>query len=69
MSENAMNAALRRLGYRTDEMTAHGFRAMASTLLNECGKWHPERSSERSLTAIVTKYVQHVIAGPTGMSV
>lgn len=34
MSENAVNAALRRLGYSSDEMTAHGFRAMASTLLN-----------------------------------
>ena len=37
MSENTLNAALRRLGYTTDEMTAHGFRAMASTLLNEQG--------------------------------
>jgi integrase len=32
-----LNAALRRLGYSKDEMTAHGFRAMASTLLNEQG--------------------------------
>ena len=37
MSENTLNAALRRLGYTTDEMTAHGFRAMASTLLYEQG--------------------------------
>jgi integrase len=37
MSENTLNAALRRLGYTTDEMTAHGFRAMAPTLLNEQG--------------------------------
>ena len=37
MSENTVNAALRRLGYTGDEMTAHGFRAMASTLLNEQG--------------------------------
>jgi integrase len=35
MSENTLNAALRRLGFGQDEMTAHGFRAMASTLLNE----------------------------------
>lgn len=35
MSENTLNAALRRLGYTTEQMTAHGFRAMASTLLNE----------------------------------
>lgn len=39
MSDNTLNAALRRLGYSTNEMTAHGFRAMASTLLNESGKW------------------------------
>ena len=37
MSENTLNAALRRLGYGSDEMTAHGFRSMASTLLNEQG--------------------------------
>jgi integrase len=37
MSENTINAALRRLGYRGDEQTAHGFRSMASTLLNEQG--------------------------------
>ena len=48
MSENTLNAALRRLGYSTDEMTAHGFRAMASTLLNESGKWHPD-AIERAL--------------------
>lgn len=35
MSENTINAGLRRLGFAGDEMTAHGFRAMASTLLNE----------------------------------
>ena len=37
MSDNTLNAALRRLGYTRDEMTAHGFRSMASTLLNEMG--------------------------------
>lgn len=37
MSENTLNAALRRLGYSTEEMTAHGFRTMASTRLNELG--------------------------------
>jgi integrase len=42
MSENTVNAALRRLGYSTDEMTAHGFRAMAATLLNEMGIWNPD---------------------------
>jgi len=48
MSENTVNAALRRLGFTSDEMTAHGFRAMASTLLNESGKWHPD-AIERAL--------------------
>jgi integrase len=48
MSENTVNAALRRLGFSGDEMTAHGFRAMASTLLNESGKWHPD-AIERAL--------------------
>ena len=37
MSNNTINAALRRLGYASDEQTAHGFRSMASTLLNEQG--------------------------------
>lgn len=37
MSDNTINAALRRLGYTTEEQTGHGFRTMASTLLNEQG--------------------------------
>ena len=48
MSENTLNAALRRLGYGTDEMTTHGFRAMASTRLNEMGGWNPD-AIERQL--------------------
>lgn len=48
MSGNTLNAGLRRLGYTSEEMTAHGFRAMASTLLNESGKWSPD-AIERSL--------------------
>ncbi|PLK25453.1 integrase arm-type DNA-binding domain-containing protein [Novosphingobium sp. TH158] len=48
MSENTINAALRRLGYSNSDMTAHGFRAMASTLLNESGKWNPD-AIERAL--------------------
>lgn len=48
MSDNTINAGLRRLGYASDEMTAHGFRAMASTLLNESGKWNPD-AIERAL--------------------
>lgn len=37
LSDNAMNAALRRMGFSQDEMTAHGFRSTASTILNERG--------------------------------
>jgi integrase len=37
ISDNTLNAALRRLGFAQDEMTAHGFRSMASTRLNEMG--------------------------------
>ena len=37
MSENAVNVAIRRMGYSREQMTAHGFRSMASTLLNEAG--------------------------------
>ena len=37
MSDNAINAALRRLGYSSEEQIGHGFRSMASTLLNEQG--------------------------------
>ena len=39
MSENTLNSALRRMGFTKDEATAHGFRATASTLLNESGLW------------------------------
>ena len=48
MSENTLNAALRRLGYSNDEMTSHGFRSTASTLLNESGKWSRD-AIERAL--------------------
>jgi integrase len=48
MSENTLNAALRRLGYSSEEMTSHGFRSTASTLLNESGRWSPD-AIERAL--------------------
>ena len=48
MCENAINGALRRMGYGADTMTAHGFRSTASSLLNESGKWNPD-AIERSL--------------------
>lgn len=48
MSDNTINAALRRLGFSKDQMTGHGFRAMAATLLNEMGIWNPD-AIERQL--------------------
>lgn len=48
MSENTINQAFRRMGYTSDEVTAHGLRTTASTLLNESGKWHPD-AIERAL--------------------
>jgi len=48
MSENTVNAALRRMGYSGDEMTGHGLRATASTLLNESGLWSHD-AIERAL--------------------
>ena len=47
MSNNTVNAALRRMGYSKEEMTGHGFRAMASTILHEQG-W-PSDMIERQL--------------------
>ena len=47
MSENTVNAALRRMGYTNAQMTGHGFRSMASTLLNEHG-WNRD-AIERQL--------------------
>lgn len=47
ISENTVNAALRRLGYSNDEMTGHGFRSLAATRLNEMG-WNPD-AIERQL--------------------
>jgi integrase len=65
MSENTVNGSLRRLGYGSDEMTGHGFRSIASTLLNEQG-WnrdaierqlaHAERDSIRA----AYNYAEHL---------
>jgi integrase len=65
MSENTVNAGLRRLGYEKDEITGHGFRSMASTILNEQG-WnrdaierqlaHAERDNVRS----AYNYAEHL---------
>lgn len=48
LSENTLNGALRRMGYGPDDMTAHGFRAAASTLLNESGRFSAD-AIERAL--------------------
>lgn len=48
LSENTINQAFRRMGYSVGEVTPHGLRTTASTLLNESGKWSPD-AIERSL--------------------
>jgi integrase len=48
ISENTMNAALRRLGYGRDDVSPHGFRSMAAVRLNEMGQWNPD-AIERQL--------------------
>lgn len=48
LSENTVNQVFRRLGFAVGEVTAHGLRTTASTLLNESGKWSPD-AIERSL--------------------
>ena len=48
ISENTLNASLRRMGYSGDTVTAHGFRSTASTLLNQSGRFSPD-AIERAL--------------------
>jgi len=60
MSENTVNAALRRLGFTGEEMTAHGFRAMARTLLIErVAGISPE---------VIEAQLAHGKSGPLGMA-
>jgi integrase len=65
MSENTVNAGLRRLGYTSDQMTGHGFRSMASTLLNEQG-WHRDAierqlaHAERDSIRAAYNYAEHL---------
>lgn len=61
MSENTLNAALRRMGYAKTEATAHGFRATAATLLNESGKWHAD-AIERQLAHVESNDVRRAYA-------
>ena len=61
ISENTLNAALRRLGYGNDEATSHGFRASAATLLNETGRWNADEI-ERQLAHIERNDVRRAYA-------
>lgn len=61
MSENTLNAALRRMGYSGEEMTAHGFRASFSTLANESGLWHAD-AIERALAHVDKNEVRRAYA-------
>ena len=60
MSENTVRAALRRLGYANDEMTAHGFRAMARTLIAE--------NLHGIAADVVEAQLAHGKTGPLGMA-
>lgn len=51
ISDAAFTAALRRMGFTGDEMTAHGFRASFSTIANESGLWNPD-AIERALAHV-----------------
>lgn len=57
MSENAVLAALRRMGYDKDTMTGHGFRAMARTILDEILKFRPD---------IIEHQLAHAVKDPNG---
>lgn len=65
MSENTINATLRRLGYTKEQMTGHGFRSMASTLLNE-QRWHHDAierqlaHAERNGVRAAYNYAEHL---------
>lgn len=68
MSENTINAGFRRMGFTKDDVTAHGLRATASTLLNESGLWNPD-AIERALAhghsdAVMLTQLQIIAAKP-----
>ena len=60
MSENTVRGALRRMGYGNDDMTAHGFRAMARTLIAERLPSIPE--------GVIEAQLAHGKSGPLGMA-
>ena len=57
ISDNTINQAIRRMGYDKDEMTAHGFRAMARTILDEILHVKPE---------IIEHQLAHVVRDALG---
>lgn len=57
MSNNAINAALRRMGFDKDEMTGHGFRAMARTILDEVLQVRPD---------FIEHQLAHAVKDPNG---
>lgn len=57
MSENAVNAGLRRLGFEKSEITGHGFRAMARTILDEVLQVRPD---------FIEHQLAHTVKGPNG---
>ncbi len=57
MSNNAILAALRRMGYEKDEMTGHGFRAMARTILDEVLHVRPD---------FIEHQLAHAVRDPNG---
>lgn len=61
MSENTINAALRRLGYAQEDMTGHGFRSAASSMLNESGLWNAD-AIERQLAHVDNDSVRRAYA-------
>lgn len=61
MSENTINGALRRLGFSKDQMTGHGFRSAASSMLNESGLWSAD-AIERQLAHVDADSVRRAYA-------
>jgi integrase len=57
MSENTLRVALRRMGYSNDDMTPHGFRAMARTIMVEKLNMHPD---------VIEAQLAHGKSGPMG---
>lgn len=57
MSENAVNAGLRRLGFEKSEITGHGFRAMARTILDEVLQVRPD---------FIEHQLAHAVKDPNG---